>query len=395
MSHLFIRNTIFILLAAYGYYALWAFAGKNGTFSLMREWSSQNRLPGTGETYKTTFTRWKWLDEYLRSLLTLFWPMVNGTHPGSSLMCFYFAGQGIAAWILTVLEGARRINKANWKVVSFTITYGLLFQGLGIGVVGPLFLAFTPLGDRWTSSVLVHRNSEVDAIIPATIGGVIIPTIAMSLHAPTVISLEQKVNLIRLWQFFPLIFKLGHHIWVSFISVWIDSYNDRLPGMDPVGQRSAFWRVYTFGLTCAAVTHLGTIAALLFPGIFVPAISADFSFANIFIPVLPFSNVKAGNVSTGAHWFLQWDMTLMFCSYLVWAYFADIRVKYPDSGVISISLVSRLMWWVVLFGPIGSALVAFWERDDRRFKDEEERIQTRSAMAANLASFPETEYKED
>ncbi|KAI4746689.1 hypothetical protein E4T50_02995 [Aureobasidium sp. EXF-12298] len=395
--HLIVRNTIFIGLTALGYVALWKFASDNGTFALARAVSLQNRLPGTGEEYATEFTRWRWLDEFLRGLVTFFWPMVNGTQPGSSLMCFYFAGQGIVAWLLTALEGQRRPNKENWTVVSLTTAYGLLFQGLGIGIIGPIFLAFSPLGDRTTSRVLVHHKTDVDAMIPATIGGIIIPTILMSLHAPTIVSVEHKVDLIRLWQFFPLLFRLGQRVWTSFVFVRLDSVRDELAEKSPRTQRQAFRRVYIFGLCCAAIPHIGTLAvsttSLLFPTFFAGNISADFHPTNLFIPVSPFSGKQASTLSEGAHWFLQWDMTLMFISYLVWAYFAAVKVIYLNSGVFSTQLVLRLAGWSLLFGPMGATMLAIWERDDIVFEVEEQKVKSRKLSAEELASLSQAQSK--
>lgn len=323
--------------------------------------------------------------------------MVNGTRPGSSLMCFYFAGQGIVAWILTALEGQRRLNKDNWRIVSLTTAYGLLFQSLGIGIFGPIFLTFAPLGDVVTSPVLVHHKTDVDAIIPATIGGIVIPTILMSLHAPTIISLEQKIDLVRLWQFFPLLFRLVQRAWSSFFLVRHTTYRDELAEKSPRNQRQALRRVYIFGLCCAAIPHIGTIVvssiSLLFPTFFTNNISAQFHPANIFIPVSPFSGKQAGTVGEGAHWFLQWDMTLMFLTYLVWVYFAVIKVVCPKSGVFSTSLLLRLAGWSLLFGPMGAALLAIWERDDIVFEAEEQKIKSRKGSTAEFAAFSEAGQK--
>ncbi|KAI5198087.1 hypothetical protein E4T38_07688 [Aureobasidium subglaciale] len=376
--HLFVRNTSLIALAVFGYVALWKFATDNGTFSLMR----------TGEKYATEFTQWRTLDIFLKSLLTLFWPMVNGTQPGSSLMCFYFAGQGIAAWILTAIEGQRRGHKDNSRLISFTAAYGLLFQALGIGIVGPVFFAFSPLGDRSTSAVLTRYTAEINAIIPATIGAIIIPTILMSLHAPTAISLEHKIDLIRLWQFFPLLFRLCQRVWSSFVLVRITSYRDEIAEKNPETQRRAFGRVYIVGLCCAAVPHISTVVAsltaLLCPTFF--ATPTAFHPVNLFVPVSPFSGHQASTVGQGAHWFLQWDMTLMFSTYLIWAYFANIEVIYPASGVISSSLVLRIIAWSLLFGPMGAALLATWERDDFVLNALEHKIKSRKDLPAEVTS---------
>ncbi|CAD0088068.1 unnamed protein product [Aureobasidium vineae] len=395
--HLIVRNAVLIGLAVFGYIALWQFASKNGTFGLMKADSSKNRLPGTGEEYTTEFTRWNWLDKFLRSLLTLFWPMVNGTRPGSSLMCFYFAGQGIVAWILTALEGQRQLNKNSWRVTSLTTAYGLLFQGLGIGVIGPIFLAFSPVGEQSTSHVFVNHKTDIDAIIPATIGGIIVPTILMSLHAPTIVSLEQKVDLIRLWQFFPLLFRLGQRVWTSYVLVRLGTYKDELAEKSPKNQRRAFRRVYIFGLCCAAVPHVSTIAvsitSLLFPTFFANNIPAEFHPINLFIPISPFSGKQAGTVGEGAHWFLQWDMTLMFLTYLVWAYFAVVKVIYPSSGVLSTSLLLRLAGWSLLFGPMGAAMLAIWERDDIVFEAEEQKMKSRKISPEEVAALAQTRNK--
>ena len=135
--------------------------------------------------------------------------------------------------------------------------------------------------------------------------------------------------------------------------------------------------------------------SLFFPSFFAGNLATEFHPWNLFVPVSPLSGAQARTVGEGAHWFLQWDMILMFCTYLVWAYFADIKVKYPDSGVVSPQLFLRLLGRSLLFGPMGAALLAMWERDDVVFDAEEQKIESRKGMAAKIASFSKTEYKGD
>lgn len=369
--HLLVRNAILILLTAYGYQALWSFASANGLFSLMRASASQNRLPETNETYHTTFTHIAWLDSYLKSLLTLFWPMVNGSRPGSSLMCFYFGGQGTVVWILTLLEGLRRPDQGTWRVVTFTTIYGLLLQGLGIGVVGPIFLTFSPLEFKSKRNVWRHYSANIAGIIPAVTVGVILPTVLMSLHYPTVISAEVKTYFIRFWQFFPAICCPILYLW-SNVAKRLNKVNNDLPNKKTLQIRhDALRRVYKFGLCCAAIPHIGTITvslmAYMFPHLFADGVATQFHPANLFVPVSPFSGAQAESVGQGAHWFLQWDMILMFCTYMVWAYFAYIKVKYPRSGVFSFVTMFWMVGQSLVVGPMGAALLAVWERDEYEF----------------------------
>ena len=98
-----------ILLTCFGYYLTWGMVHKNGTVELMR--SIRDRGPhmfqGTNEPLRKTYTGFAIIDYQLVVLAVFFWEMVDGSRPGASLLCFHFAGQVGAAYILLQMEGLR------------------------------------------------------------------------------------------------------------------------------------------------------------------------------------------------------------------------------------------------------------------------------------------------
>jgi hypothetical protein len=88
-------------------------------------------------------------------------------------------------------------------------------------------------------------------------------------------------------------------------------------------------------------------------------------------------------------------MTLMFLTYLVWAYFTAVKVIYPKSVLFSAPLILRLAGWSLLFGPMGAAMLAIWERDNIVFEVEEQRVKSRKLSPEELASLSQAESKKN
>lgn len=101
---------LLLSLSAYASYALMVFSTRNGLFELVSKSSSNNFLS------RIAFTGVTSIDHRVDILATFFWPLVDGSLPGASLHCVCFAGQGIALWTLTVMEGLRRGNR--WRSSS-------------------------------------------------------------------------------------------------------------------------------------------------------------------------------------------------------------------------------------------------------------------------------------
>lgn len=110
MAHVFTK-TILLCLSAYGWFALFGFGYKNGSLSMI---SSQRVTGCVGDAcvpFEEVFTGIPRIDQHLAVLLTFFWPVVDGSRVDASLHSFYFAAQGIAIWMATLIEGLRVGNK--------------------------------------------------------------------------------------------------------------------------------------------------------------------------------------------------------------------------------------------------------------------------------------------
>jgi len=104
-----------LVLTLFGGWCLHGFSTSNSFFETITSLNEQALLPN-GRSYHNVFTGVAPVDGLLSTLLTFFWPVVDGEHPDLCLTGILFGGQAVAAWTLTMLEGMRRGN--SWRVVS-------------------------------------------------------------------------------------------------------------------------------------------------------------------------------------------------------------------------------------------------------------------------------------
>lgn len=255
-----------------------------------------------------------------------------------------------------------------WADGDSTTTFGLFFQAIGMAIVGPIFLFInlmtSPTVATPSASNLKIDPSELQALPFSTITGFIIPTILMSLHAPTYITYEQKAFFVRLWQIFPILCYLSQHIWKRILPL-----SSRSRSVNIETQIRMLGKVYFFGTICASVAHTATwaisLTAYLFPALFAPQYVGYLLPARVFLPPMPWWDIEADSIGTGAHWFLQWDEVLTSTMYLLWACSLTIKARQKvgkTSGVIVDVL--GLLSSALLVGPAGAALCALWERDE-------------------------------
>lgn len=92
--------------------------------------------------------------------------------------------------------------------------------------------------------------------------------------------------------------------------------------------------------------------------------SNGLTLASIFIPPSPWSELKCKDAFEGGKWLLQWDGIIGGLSTAIWAIalYAEARsVIQPHEGLGSLCM--RLMWYMILGGPMGVATGVLWERD--------------------------------
>jgi len=268
--------------------------------------------------------------------------------------------------------------------------FGLCFQAIGMAIIGPIFLVIhltmSPTVSTPSAANLTVPPNELLALPFSVSTGFIIPTILMSLDAPTYLTHSQKAFFVRLWQIFPTLCYLSQHVWKRVLPVRMSSRP-----ADIEHQLRLLNKVYFFGTTCASVTHVGTwmlsLTAYAFPSLFAPQMVPYLLPAQVFVPAMPWSNVKANSLATGVHWFLQWDELLTSFMYLLWACSLLIKTRQilgRTTGIVG--EVLGLMGSALFVGPAGAALVAVQDRDGIVFgqasKDERERFASHAAAAA-------------
>lgn len=128
-------------------------------------------------------------------------------------------------------------------------------------------------------------------------------------------------------------------------------------------------KVYFFGAACASFAHTGTwsisLAAYFFPSLFVKQWVRYLHPSSVFLPPMPWSDIKADSIGTGAHCFLQWDEILTSAMYLLWACSLTVKARQKigkSNG--TVSDVAGLLSASFFVGPAGAALCALWDRDE-------------------------------
>lgn len=80
---------------------------------------------------------------------------------------------------------------------------------------------------------------------------------------------------------------------------------------------------------------------------------------------MPWWDIRADSIGTGAHWFLQWDEVLTSTIYLLWGCSLAIKARQRvrrSRGTVTDIL--GLLSAALVVGPAGAALCALWERDE-------------------------------
>lgn len=109
---------VLVSLAITGYLATWNFSFKNGQFDKINTLiaSPQPMLPESMIPMRTHWTGVKALDDGLVTFQAFFYPILSGQNPALSLVGFHFYGQGMATWLLMLVESFRVGN--SWKPIS-------------------------------------------------------------------------------------------------------------------------------------------------------------------------------------------------------------------------------------------------------------------------------------
>lgn len=242
---------------------------------------------------------------------------------------------------------------------------GLLGQLLGLGFVSPSFYALSLItrNSSWDTSDF-NVAEEVLWTIPISVtiglGG---SWALAALPAPTILSLNQKVNLVRLWEVFPCLIYVTQRVLAPLtrlILKWTGQHD---------GQRhQALHYAYAFGLFWSTVTYWYSLAMVLtatvFPSVFTPEVANVWNLRLIYGLTNPFAlGNPLPSIAEGQLWFVQWDYWLISVACFVWALSLRLDLVTASATLLGLKAIVQGLFYALVLGPVGAAVVMTWERD--------------------------------
>ena len=194
--------------------------------------------------------------------------------------------------------------------------------------------------------------------------GYVLPTILMSLPAPSILDHDLKQKLMTFWQFFP--------IWVSVVQAVVPYL---LPSFEKANGASSIhlprsMRVLYAGLlTTAGFGQASTMAAMamskLFPGLFAPEFVGVFDPFRVFVPSAISPSTKMASIGAGTHLLLQYDQLIGSMSMALWS--TVLFINTFRSGTTKQSVALIIVGGIIMMaltGPLGYVTTCIWARDE-------------------------------
>ena len=245
-----------------------------------------------------------------------------------------------------------------------------MVQIAAYAVVLPIYLAIylstSPLVSSKSVSDLLVEMDHVAAIPPALLIGFILPSILMSLPAPSVISYEQKQTNIAIWQLFP--------IWVSMVQAvlpYVISKPVKTSSTKSFGSQELHtMRILYVGLLVIAGLGQAATATLVatstfFPDLFASEFKGAFNPSEVFLPAAVSPSIKMLSIGSGMHLLLQYDELLGSAAMILWSTTLFMIVyRKCTSHQSGASLILYGIMAMFLTGPLGYATACIWARDE-------------------------------
>ena len=219
------------------------------------------------------------------------------------------------------------------------------------------------VSSRRLSDFLVDVPNLVGIAVSMVLGYVM-PTILMSLPAPSIIDYDLKQWLMTFWQFFP--------VWVSVVQGVVPYLLPRSRGVNvaPNTHTLRSMRVlYTGLLTAAGAGQASTMALMaaskFFPGLFAPEFVGVFNPSNVFLPAAIAPSTKMPSIGAGALLLLQFDHLIGSASMALWS--TVLLVNTYRSGATNRNVVLMMVGGVIIMavtGPLGYTTACVWARDE-------------------------------
>ncbi|KAI9716734.1 MAG: hypothetical protein M1828_007540 [Chrysothrix sp. TS-e1954] len=385
-----ISTTTFALLALtiLGYLSTLNFASDNGTASKLLATSQASYLPASSISLSPPKTGIAILDDtYFPAAISFSYSALSGELPQLSLLSLYFYGQGIAIWMLMLLEGFRVGNA--WRLVSFVTVFGFAFENLGMGLTVPLFfllhLATSPISRapsgesavevaRFKTSLLVHPTEL--AVLPLSVGvGCGIPTVlALTLPAEPQVAFWKSSQFWMVVRMFHPALTAVVHLLMSMLSRATVNPANKLGTPDERNKivASGLRQVYRIITAVAMVSHVAVLT-LLAAAEFAPSLFSAHALGFLTVPEvfgpLPFWREgirrRPFTLAEGGLWFIQWEAFVSGVAVLIWALALNRDALWSRGGVLSyVVTVGKSALVTLVAGPSVAAVELLRERDE-------------------------------
>ena len=219
------------------------------------------------------------------------------------------------------------------------------------------------VSSRRVSDFLVDVPNLVGIAI-SIILGYVLPSILMSLPAPSIINHDLKQWLMTLWQFFP--------VWVSVVQGVVSYLLLRFGEASgaPKTRVLRSMRILYAGLVATAgIGQVSTMTLVatskLFPGLFAPEFVGVFSPFDVFLPATISPSTKMPSIGAGALLLLQYDQIIGSTSMALWS--TVLLINTYRNGATHQSIALMVVGGVILMaltGPLGYATACIWARDE-------------------------------
>lgn len=219
-----------------------------------------------------------------------------------------------------------------------------------------------------TRASLVIDSVHLHAIPWSFILGNILPLFIMAMPGLYVSGFNTKHIVASLYQQWNLYITLLHVLLVALwdhnesrINMGNEGADTLLPNVRPV-----YILAFVMSIASVWIPISLSCAVRALQKIRKPSTSSQNSLTltSLFIPPSPWSKLKCRNAFEGGKWLLQWDGIIGGLSTAVWAialYAEAHSMVEPQEGLGSLCM--RLMWYMILGGPMGVATGVLWERD--------------------------------
>ena len=229
------------------------------------------------------------------------------------------------------------------------------------------------VGPQLAKSIHVRNLPFIDALVPSTIVGYILPTVLMALP---IFSSTLHQWLGGFWQGFPVWVNLLQHI-ISYVRSKVQGNeavvtNGRIPNRaDSIHEMEVLYKSYVFAFGVAATTHITTFGILITRRLFPSLLPSSLNIRDVFIPPPFYSREPMRDMATAIQNFFQYDQYVGSTAALAWAAALHCNCrKSPMTPNDWLWLFGEICGVGLVAGPAGALVSLLWNRDERVLDDE-------------------------